>query len=227
MRLLSSNAHSMRLRMVIVALLFGATIAGAAVELDRMLQSITSRFGERGAQNFRDWREMLAQSAGLPEAEKLRRVNEFFDRRIRFQTDQQVWKQVDYWATPLEFLGQGAGDCEDYVIGKYFSLIELGVERSKLRWIYVVATLGAPGSGVTEAHMVLGYYASPGAEPLVLDSLTASILPASRRPDLAPVFSFNSDGIWKPGNATATGSVNQLSLWRDLMRKMKEDGYEP
>jgi len=210
-----------------LALLLAVTLAVAAVDVDRMLQSITSRYGERGAQSFREWREMLGQAGTLSETDKLRRVNEFFGRRIRFQSDQGVWKAVDYWATPLESLGQGAGDCEDYVIAKYFSLIELGVARSKLRWIYVVATLGSPGNGVTEPHMVLGYYATPGAEPLVLDNLTSSILPASRRPDLAPVFSFNSDGIWKQGAAATSGSVNQLSLWRGLMQKMKDDGYEP
>lgn len=214
-------------RLGALALLLGVTLAVAAVDVDRMLLSITGRYGEKGGQNFREWREMLGQAGALPEADKLRRVNEFFGRHIRFQSDQQVWKVVDYWATPLESLGQGAGDCEDYVIAKYFSLIELGVERSKLRWIYVVATLGTPGNGVTEPHMVLGYYATPGAEPLVLDNLTSSILPASRRPDLAPVFSFNSDGIWKQGAGTKSGSVDQLSLWRGLMQKMKDDGYEP
>lgn len=213
--------------LAVLTLLLGVTLAVAAVDVDRMLQSITRRYGEKGTQNFRDWREMLLQAGALPEPDKLRRVNEFFDQRIRFQSDLQVWKQADYWATPLESLGQGAGDCEDYVIAKYFSLIELGVARSKLRWIYVVATQGPPGNRVTEPHMVLGYYATPGAEPLLLDNLNSSILPASRRPDLAPVFSFNSDGIWKQGSAVTSGSVNQLSLWRGLMQKMKDDGYEP
>ena len=27
----------------------------------------------------------------------------------------------DYWATRMEFVGKGAGDCEDYVIAKYFT----------------------------------------------------------------------------------------------------------
>lgn len=199
----------------------------ADIQLDRMLQRISARYGNTGAQNFHEWRALLERAANSSEAEKLRLINDFFGRRLRFQSDMIVWHQPDYWATPLESLGQGAGDCEDFVIAKYFSLIEAGVERSKLRWIYVVATVGAPGSGVTEPHMVLGYYATPGAEPLVLDNLSSSILPASRRPDLTPVFSFNSDGIWKQGAGASSGSVNQLSLWRELMRKMKEEGYEP
>lgn len=221
----SAKTISTRGGVAILAVFLAVTLAIASVDVDRMLQVISGRFGAKGTQTFHDWREMMAQTASLPEADKLTRVNDFFDRRIRFVDDATNWHQADYWATPVESLGQGAGDCEDYVIAKYFSLIELGVARSKLRWIYVIATLGRTGN--TQAHMVLGYYATPGAEPLVLDNLIPSIQPASQRTDLSPVFSFNSDGIWKQGAASSSGSVNQLSMWRDLMRRMKEDGYEP
>ena len=37
----------------------------------------------------------------------------------------------------------------------------------------------------------------PGAEPLILDNLITEVRPASRRPDLVPVFSFNSEGLWQ------------------------------
>ena len=42
-------------------------------------------------------------------------------------------EKKDYWATPIEFMGTGAGDCEDYAIAKYFSLINLGIPEDKLR----------------------------------------------------------------------------------------------
>ena len=35
------------------------------------------------------------------EAEKLKRVNDFFNRQIRFEDDSVIWQQTDYWATPL------------------------------------------------------------------------------------------------------------------------------
>ncbi|WP_237707120.1 transglutaminase-like cysteine peptidase [Pseudoalteromonas sp. BSi20652] len=47
-----------------------------------------------------------------------------------------LWKQNDYWTTPLETLGRGLGDCEDYAIAKYISLRALGVIDDKLRLIY-------------------------------------------------------------------------------------------
>ncbi|MEN3112261.1 transglutaminase-like cysteine peptidase [Uliginosibacterium paludis] len=199
----------------------------ASVDLDRMQATMSARFGAGGVQALRDWREMLQQAASLGEADKLRRTNDFFNRRIRFLDDDVVWGKPDYWATPLEFLGRGAGDCEDYAIAKYHSLIELGVPSSRLRMIYVRATLGAPGSTVQVAHMVLGYYAEPDAEPLVLDNLISDIRPASRRPDLAPVFSFGSEGVFVSGSNRPSSPVDRLSLWADLRLRMKAEGYEP
>ena len=42
-----------------------------------------------------------------------------------------------------------------------------------------------------QAHMVLAYYPSPEAEPLILDSLESKILKASLSPDLKPIYSLN------------------------------------
>ncbi|WP_350563201.1 transglutaminase-like cysteine peptidase, partial [Psychrobacter sp. CAL346-MNA-CIBAN-0220] len=91
-------------------------------------------------------------------------VNDFFARNLRYQTDILLWKQNDYWATPLETLGRGLGDCEDYAIAKYISLRALGVSDDKLRLIYVKAKIA--GTNKTQAHMVLGYFATPNAQPL-------------------------------------------------------------
>ena len=136
-----------------------------------------------------------------------------------------LWSQPDYWATPLETLGKGAGDCEDYVIGKYFSLLRLGVAVEKLRLIYVRARLGGAGSTQSIAHMVLGYYETPAAEPLVLDSLLDNIMPASQRKDLTPVFSFNAQGVYVAGAQPA--SVDRITRWRDLLARMKQEGFLP
>lgn len=202
-------------------------VAPAAINEDRMKQAMAAHFGSSGLRAYQQWRTLIVKVSTESDADRLKDVNDFFDDRIRFMSDRNNWHLEDYWATPIESLGRGAGDCEDYVIAKYFTLIEAGMDRTKLRWFYVMATLMNGGTQTTEAHMVLGYYATPSSEPLILDSLTQVILPASRRPDLIPVFSFNSDGIWRKGASGPTGSVDQMSMWRELMRKMKEEGYEP
>ena len=94
-------------------------------------------YGAKAGRAVEAWQAMLGQAAGLDEQEKLRMVNGFWNNALIGGEDISVWGQVDYWATPLQSLSKGSGDCEDYVIGKYFSLLYLGVAPEKLRFVYV------------------------------------------------------------------------------------------
>ena len=210
-----------------LAFLFLGGVASGGFEIERMRRSAVQRFGVSAGEAVDGWRSALAGWRGLSEEDQLQRVNEFFNRRIRFADDQVVWNQSDYWATPLETLGRGMGDCEDFVFAKYFSLRELGVSESRLRMTYVRARIGGPASSVSQAHMVLSYYASPEAVPLVLDNLITTIRPASSRPDLVPVFSFNVQGVFVGGASQASTPVDRLSRWREMLMRMSAEGYTP
>ena len=182
--------------------------------------------GAQAVAGARALQGVLGGLTGQDDASRLAALNEFFNRRIVFATDLEVWGQADYWASPLEALGKGRGDCEDYVIGKYFSLLAAGVPPARLRLVYVRAMIGGPGGEAT-AHMVLAYYASAGAEPLILDNLIGDIRPASRRPDLEPVFSFNSEGLWQGVGAQSAGDpVARLSRWREVLAKARAEGFQ-
>ncbi len=200
--------------------------AAAAPDFDHIVRLAAERYGAQGEETLRAWRSMLETGKSLSEPDKLELVNAFFNSRVAFEDDQIVWHLPDYWATPLETLGRGEGDCEDYSIGKYVSLGMLGVPIERLRITYVRAELGMPGSGISQAHMVLAYYATPDAEPLVLDNLVSELRPASRRPDLRPVFGFNSQGLWVAGNRgpSVAAPTARLSRWRDLLSRMSADG---
>lgn len=153
--------------------------------------------------------------------EKLNRVNAFFNQRLLFRNDKSVWGAGDYWATPMEFLRKGAGDCEDYALAKYFTLREIGIPASQLRITYVKALQ------LNQAHMVVTWYARPDAIPLVLDNLKPAILPATQRTDLLPVYAFNGEGLWLPqatGNKRV-GDSKQLSRWQDLLTRMRAEGF--
>lgn len=216
------------LRILALMVLLAASFA-MAVDFDRLLNGMSQRFGQAGAQSLRDWQKLLEEAGQFSAPEKLKRVNEFFNRRVRFGEDQQIWGQSDYWATPLETLGKGAGDCEDFTIAKYFTLLNLGVPHEQLRLIYVKARIGGMNSSLNQAHMVLAYYPAPDAEPLVLDNLITEIRPAGRRPDLVPVFSFNSQGIWQgaaEGSAQGPGGTGRLSRWHTLLQRARAEGFE-
>ena len=209
--------------------LLGAAVLGwlalgrAASDLDRLLLLAQQRYGAYAVQTAGDWRRLMQQGRGLADRDKLTLVNTFFNRRMFYKTDREMYRLDDYWATPLEFMGHAAGDCEDFVIAKYATLRLLGVPNQQLRLVYVryQSSNTAP-----IAHMVLGYYAEASQEPLILDSLISSIRSASMRPDLMPVYSFNSDGLWVGATSVANDPTTRLSRWRDVLERMRQDGLE-
>lgn len=201
--------------------------AGANTDFDRMQRLANERFGNQAGDMVGAWRRLIDESRDLPETDQLTRVNHFFNRSIQFDDDIVVWQQQDYWASPLETLGRQAGDCEDFAIAKYVTLRLLGIPKERLRLIYVRARIGGADSPVSQAHMVLGYFATPTDEPLVLDNLIGDIRPAARRPDLFPVFSFNSEGLWVGGAAESSADPTaRLSRWRDVLARMRSEGLE-
>lgn len=209
-------AHSAAL-----ALVLAVSLGLSALDRSRMQQA-AQRLGARAVAALPPLDAMLQQGARADDEAQLAAVNAFFNRRIVFRDDAQVWGQLDYWASPLETLDKGEGDCEDYVVAKHFSLLALGMPVQRLRLVYVRAQAG----GESVAHMVLAYYGQPGAEPMILDNLVGSVRPASRRPDLIPVFSFNSEGLWSGmGEPSASDPQARLSRWREVLAKAKAEGF--
>lgn len=193
------------------------------IEFSTLEREVKDNFGDDRAFVVDALAETLILLKNKSDKEKLIGVNTFFDKHIDYALDAEVFNEHDYWATPGELIGHSKGDCEDFAIAKYVALLHLGIDRNKLRLIYVKAKIGR--SRITQAHMVLGYYDMPSSDPLVLDSLVSSVLPGSQRTDLVPVFSFNDSGIWQPGQVgQVSTSTSRLSKWRDVIERMKQEG---
>jgi len=177
------------------------------------------RWGAGAPSRMLTWQRLVRDAQAQVAANKLEapqlllRSNDFFNQ-IPYMTDARHWGMEDYWATPVESLGSLAADCEDYAIAKYLTLKELGIPIDRLRITYVRALR------LNEAHMVLAYYPTPDADPLILDNLNPVIRPASQRPDLEPVYSFNDDDLWLPNGSTRKGGSSQVRLWKDLQAKL-------
>jgi predicted transglutaminase-like cysteine proteinase len=196
-------------------------LAVAAHDAARVLEAASLR-GPRVAEQALALVQQIERSAAQDELQRLKDINDFFNRRLAFREDAVTWGLPDYWASPLESLDKRAGDCEDYAIAKYFALAASGVPTVKLRMVYVRARL----QGQSLAHMVLAYHPQPGAEPLILDNLRPEVLAASQRPDLTPVFSFNTEGLWQGVGAVEAGDpMVRLSLWRELVAKVRAEGF--
>lgn len=210
--------------LALLALLIGLPARALAWDAVRMAAAAQKR-GPAAVAVLPALQAMLRDAAVLDDADRLKLVNAFYNRRIVFQTDLQVWGQEDYWATPLEVLQQGRGDCEDYAIAKYATLLAAGVAPERLQLVYVRAQV--PGVAVAQPHMVLVYQSGLAVsmgEPLVLDNLRPEVLPVSQRPDLTPVFSFNAEGLWQD-NRPAGDPLLRLSRWRDVWQRTREEGF--
>lgn len=210
-------------RTVLAAVLLLAACAAHAWDfLSIRANAQTLYDADRAAmQRLQRWEQLLTDQTDADIEQQLDSVNRFFNRQLRFATDQEIWGEHDYWATPVESLVKGAADCEDFTIAKYFSLLRLGIPAEQLRLTYVKSLeLG-------QAHMVLAYYLTPDSEPLILDNLTDWIRPANRRKDLVPVYSFNAAGLWLWGGRAAgsTRSAHPLPRWTNVMEKMRAEGF--
>lgn len=205
--------------LLLVACALLSLLALADWDFEVIIKNAEKRYGNLGParQRILDWSDLIQRSGELPEKDKLTAVNRFFNAKLRFVDDQRNWGQNDYWATPIEALVKGAGDCEDYSIAKYFTLRRLGIPAEKLRITYVKAL------NYNQAHMVLTFYATPTADPLVLDNLISDIRPASQRKDLLPVYAFNAEGLFTGGKRS--GDSKRLSRWQDILQKMRAEGF--
>ncbi|KPQ01626.1 transglutaminase-like cysteine peptidase [Marinobacter sp. HL-58] len=193
------------------------TLTVAAFELsDRLMDYVRTEFGEEAHSRLETWQNLHNMAANAPVDRQLRLVNSFFNR-ASFVTDMEHWGEEDYWATPVELLTTNGGDCEDFSIAKYLTLKSMGVPDEQLRIVYVKAL------ELNQAHMVLAWYPEPDADPLILDNLINDIKPASQRPDLEPVYSFNGDGLWlnrSGGDSKRIGDAEKLAHWQDLNSRL-------
>jgi predicted transglutaminase-like cysteine proteinase len=202
-------------------LVFGLVLADEFRLSESLLQRAHDDYGYFARNRLVKWQDLINQNRNRAEREKLDLVNDFFNGTILATTDRRQWGAEDYWATPVETLVARAGDCEDFVIAKYFTLRELGVPDERLRLTYVRALrLGEP-------HMVLTWYETRDADPLVLDNVSRAIRPASQRSDLVPVYSFNGENLWmskERGRGEPVGSSGRISRWQEVLTRMGREG---
>jgi predicted transglutaminase-like cysteine proteinase len=213
----------MRRRMAMLVLAAATALPSSAWDAG-LMHAAAQRLGPRAMAALGPLHELLSAARAADDGQRLQLVNRFFNQRIEFRPDIEVWGVEDHWASPLETLSRGQGDCEDFAIAKYASLLAAGVGRDRLRLVYVRALL--PDTRGPQPHMVLAYHPEGGGEPLILDNLRPEVLPAGERPDLTPVFSFNDEGLWQGNGATRAGSpLARLSRWREVWGRTRDEGF--
>jgi len=186
---------------------------------NEIIHKIAKKYDYFAKRRFEYLNQLLQDNKDTSEEEKLNVVNQFYNG-VKYASDWKIYHKMDYWATPLQFLGKDKGDCEDYVIAKYFALRYLGISYKKLFFTYVRS------SKFKAAHMVLTYYKTPRSEPLVLDNNNQKIFPASQRKDLTPVYNFNGEELYKISGKGSGKKVHNQKVhnkWDTLIQNMKRN----
>jgi len=165
------------------------------------------------------WLMQLDGLKGKSLEEKARGVDALIDKQIKYSLDPQTYGKEEYWASPMETLQAGRGDCEDFAILKYHALRYLGVPADKM-FVVAVSNKGAeqldhatlmvdvrePGilTQIWEAAKtkVTGKPATAQFVILDNDGSEAGKLVESRSSDYKPYYAMNEKGIWAvPGNS--------------------------
>ncbi|RXJ54598.1 transglutaminase-like cysteine peptidase [Candidatus Marinarcus aquaticus] len=175
-----------------------------------IIKEVEKNYGRFAKNRFVALERLIKSLENQSVEKKLEKVNEFFNN-VPYSSDIKTYGVTDYWATPFEFLARDRGDCEDYVIAKYFVLKRLGIPSSKMYLTYVRV------KGYDDAHMVLTYFPTPRSEPYVLDNIRRILLPASKRTDLTPVFNFNPEVLQDGKKTTAHRK------WDRLLKHIREN----
>ncbi len=196
------------------------TFADFTIEKE-VFSFVEAQYGKEAVSRIKGWESLVRHEFMEKSLEKtsLKRANDYFNQ-VRWLSDFDHWGVEDYWATPVETLASNGGDCEDFSIGKYFSLIESEFDPAKLRITYVKSLTH------NQAHMVLAYYDTPSAEPLILDNINKQVLPASQRTDLLPIYSFNGESIWLAkdrGRKLKGNSQVSLPKWREVNQRLLKE----
>lgn len=118
---------------------------------------------------------------------QLGEINRAINLSIRPMSDLAQYGIEDYWAAPLESLGSGAGDCEDYAIAKYVALEESGIAPADLQ-LEIVRDVEHQATHAVVAVRYKG-------EWLILDNRTLMIVNAEYNSHYYPLLALDHQGV--------------------------------
>ena len=204
---------------LVVLITCRASLADTFPVSNQLLKKTVQKHTTFAHERIATWGKLISHYKNADSLQKLRVVNSFFNK-MKFVNDRDLWGKEDYWATPLQMLASNGGDCEDYSIAKYFTLRKMGIPAERMRLTYVKAIK------LNQAHMVLAYYSTPNAVPLILDNLVNEIQIASNRKDLLRVYSFNGTDLWlakEQGSDKHIGRSGKLSRWQEVIARINDE----
>jgi len=85
-------------------LIFFTGIYAESYDFNKFSSLAKQRHGEEAYKNTLELEQLITTLQTASEIDKLEKINDFFNRKINFSEDIDLWGKSDYWATPLESL---------------------------------------------------------------------------------------------------------------------------
>lgn len=124
----------------------------------------------------------------LDESEVLARVNRWVNRQIVYRSDDDNYRERDFWATAEQTIARGAGDCEDFAILKMHMLRAAGVDPHRIK-LMLLRDLAANSD-----HAFLLVQTAAGS--VILDNTTDRVYGSNEAVAVRPILSFGEIGRW-------------------------------
>ncbi|MBU3014091.1 transglutaminase-like cysteine peptidase [Poseidonibacter lekithochrous] len=184
---------------------------------NNLLKKINLKYGKYTENRFILLKKKINSVKNKSDIEKINMVNNFFNK-VKYASDSKVWNKKDYWATPYEFLAKDKGDSEDFVFAKYFTLVnDLNISSNKLSFTYVKS------KKKKVSYMVLTYYKTKKSIPIILDAINYKALPASKRQDIIPIYSFSAKSAGLDKKSNSKFKASQSLKFRRLLQNIREE----
>lgn len=199
---------------VLVFFVLSTAISSKELYTNSLIKKINQKYGKFTANRFLFLKEKIKEVKTANDFKKLKTINDFFNK-VKYSSDKKVWNKKDYWATPFELLAKDKGDSEDFVFAKFFTLVnDLQMDEDKFLFTYVKL------KKKNISYMVLTYYETKKSIPLILDSINYKVLPATKRPDIMPIYSFSAKSAGLNINKKNKFKATQSLKFRVLLRNI-------
>lgn len=167
---------------------------------------------------FKNYSNLIKNSKNFSIFKKLNYTNLFFNKFLP-TLDKNGSQIDDHWLTQKEFIFKGYGDCEDYAIAKYFTLLNLGLKKENL-FLCVTKTNNYSGASF---HMILLYVKNKRKSALVLDNLSSKVVLLKKRKKLHPIFAFNETSTYTLNKNKFLLKINLnwngIKKWENILKK--------
>ena len=135
----------------------------------KVLKKYNARYGNHALMKLALYNDKLQELQNENTLVKLVKVNNLVNKN-KYLKDNRQWKKNEYWSKPLEFIGSGYGDSEEFALTKFIFLVKLGLEPSKFKFLALKKDVKLKRDRPDKQNIVLAYYHKENTPAIILEN---------------------------------------------------------